>query len=742
MEKKFNVDGMTCSACSAYVDKVVRKLDGTIDVQVNLLNKQMIVQYDESKLKDEKIIDTVNDAGYFASVFDEKRSAFEKKDETLNKMKLKVVLSFIFLIPLMYVSMGHMLGLPMIHALYMPENGVWFTSIQLVLTLPIIYLNRHYFTNGFKALVKGNPNMDSLVALGSSAAMLYGIYALFQIANGVSIKDYEIVSMFTMDLYFESAATILTLISFGKYLEAISKKKTTTAIEKLIQLTPDQALVLKNDIETLVKIEDVEVGDIVVAKAGHRIVVDGIIVRGHTTVDESSLTGESMPVDKKEGDTLISSTLNLSGSILFKATKVRQDTTLSQIIKLVEAASASKAPISKLVDRISRVFVFAVISIALATAVVWIALGYDFEFALSLAISVVVISCPCALGLATPVAIMVSTGVSAQNGILVKSYEALEHANKVDTIILDKTGTITQGIPKVSDVVSFKYEEEQFIKIATSLEKHSHHPLSKAVVEYGDKDDYFEVIDFKEIAGSGITGNINGHAYFVGSLRVLNERNIKIDYDVDALATMGKTPILFVEDEVCIGLITVSDQVKPTSKQAIELLKKQGKEVVMLTGDLSLTANAIAKSLNIDKVVSEVRPDEKEKVVKQYQQQGKKVMMVGDGINDTIALTQADVSIAIGSGSDIAIDSADIILMKNDLMDTVKVLKLSHRTMRNIQENLFWAFAYNTILIPVAAGVLYLPFAIKLNPMLAAFAMSISSVTVVLNALRLKNIKF
>lgn len=752
----FNIEGMTCSSCQAHVEKAVKNLPGIYKVNVNLLLNNMIVEYDEKVIKSNDIIKSVIDTGFGASL--EKSNKKEKNienNEELKFMKKRLIISIFFLIPLMYLAMHNMLNMvfniptPKFIEKYFEgtKNALNFSIAQLLLLIPIIYANRSYFINGFKRLLKRTPNMDSLIALGSTAAIIYGIFAIFNIAYGINNEKIELSEKYSMDIYFESAGTILTLITVGKYLETKSKRKTNNAISKLIKLVPRTATVIKDGKETVVEYEKIKIEDIILIKPGEIIPVDGIVIEGNSSIDQSSITGESIPVEKNIGDTLVSGTINKNGYLKMKANKVGEDTTLSQIIKLVEEASSSKAPIAKMADKVSGIFVPVVIAISIISTIFWIIQGQDIEFALSIGIAVLVISCPCALGLATPVAIMVGTGKGAENGILIKSAESLEILHLIDTIVLDKTGTITIGKPEVTDVISIdKIEEDELLKIAASLEKNSEHSLSEAVMKYVDKKNigFYQVEEFKAIPGKGVKAKIEGKYYFGGNVNFIKENNIEIDEieeKAKKLSKMGKTVMYFADESKIIGIIAVADTIKDTSFEAIKELKNKNIEVIMLTGDNNIVANTIAKELNIENVVSEVLPQEKEKEVAKLQKQGRKVAFVGDGINDSPGLVKADIGIAIGSGTDIAIESADIILMKNSLLDVVTAIDLSKTVIKNIKINLFWAFFYNIICIPIACGVFYLNFGVKLNPMIGALAMSLSSVCVVTNALRLRKFK-
>lgn len=745
MKQKYDVMGMTCSACSAHVDKAVRHLDGVQDVNVNLLSNCMIVDYDENKVTDAMIQKAVEDAGYKAALETQSVQA-QKQEETVDNKKRSLILSFVFLIPLFYISMGHMMGAPLPSFLVGESNMMVFALTQLFLTLPVMYINRGYFQRGFKSLWHRSPNMDTLIAMGSLAAAIYSIYAIFMMGYDLGHGQIHQAHQYMMQLYFESAAMILTLISLGKYLESRSKKKTTEAIEKLIHLMPSVATIFKDGQEKEVPIEDVQVGDIVVVKSGQSIPLDGVIIEGHTSIDESMITGESLPVDKTVNDRVIGATMNVEGYIQVQVTHTSQEATLSQIIELVEEASSSKAPIAKLADRISGIFVPVVIVISLITFILWMTLGQQtFHFALTCAIAVLVISCPCALGLATPTAIMVGTGKGAQLGILIKSAENLELLSKAQSIVLDKTGTITQGKPQVTQIEALHMSEDELLTLAASIENSSQHPLAKAIVAYAKekKISLQKVEQFEMLSGKGLKGWIHGKMILSGNQRLMKEHDIDLS-SVEKLAlqlsNQGKIPLYYAYDGQIIGLIVVSDVLKQTSAKAIEQLKAMGLSVYMLTGDNRLTANAIGQELGIQ-VIAEVLPQDKEKHIRDLQAQNQRVIMVGDGINDAPALMRADVGIAMTSGTDIAMDSADIVLMKNDLLDVVNAIELSHAVLKNIKENLFWAFFYNVIGIPIAAGLFYPFFGWLLDPMFGAAAMSLSSVFVVSNALRLRFFK-
>lgn len=751
MKQKFNVSGMTCSACSAHVEKSVAKTPGVQSVDVSLLTNSMQVVYDEAQTDPSKIIQAVEQSGYGASLPQKGSVPVQQgasaPGEAVKQMKRRLILSFCFLIPLFYLSMGHMMGLPIPHFFHGTENALTFAFTQLLLTLPVAYLNRSYFQIGFKTLFRGSPNMDSLVAIGSAASIIYGIFAIYQMSYGLGHGDLDRVRQYAMDLYFEGASMILTLITLGKYLETRSKGKTSEAITRLMDLAPKSATVLRDGQELQIPVEQVVVGDTVIVRPGQSVPVDGIVLEGASFIDESAITGESIPVEKIAGDTVTAATMNKTGAFRFRATKIGDDTTLSQIIALMEEASASKAPISKLADKVAGIFVPVVISIAILATVVWLLLGQTFSFALSIGIAVLVISCPCALGLATPVAIMAGTGKGAENGILIKSAEALETAHTVNTVVLDKTGTITEGHPKVTGLYPASgVTEEKLLQIAASLESLSEHPLAQAIVSLAKQRDLslLDPCDFQALSGLGLSASLEGISYFAGNERLMEERGVHLDElrtTAAELAQEGKTPLYFAQDQTLLGIISVSDVAKPTSAQAIEEMKQLGLEVVMLTGDNQKTADAIGRQLGVSQVIAQVLPQDKEQKIRQLQESGKKVAMVGDGINDAPALARADVGIAIGAGTDIALEAADIVLMKNDLLDAVTAIHLSRAVIRNVKENLFWAFLYNSIGIPIAAGVFYSLWGWKLDPMFAAAAMSLSSVCVVSNALRLRFFK-
>ncbi len=737
--KKFNVTGMTCSACSAHVEKSVCRLDGVENVSVNLLRGSMSVDFDENIVDTEDIIGAVVSGGYGASVAGvapEKRRD-TKVDDEISNMKLRLVVSIAFLVPLMYISMGHMWNFPFLNVFHGGKNSLAFAFTQLLLTMPVMYVNRKYFINGFKTLFHGAPNMDSLIAIGSGAAFIYGIIAIYCIGYGLETGDTAITEQYMMNLYFESAAMILALITLGKFLETRAKGKTSKAIEKLVDLSPKTAVVVRDGNETVVPVEEVKIGETVIVKAGQAVPLDGIITEGNGAVDESAITGESIAVEKNIGDRVIGATINKAGYFKFEVEKVGADTALSQIIQLVEEAASSKAPIAKLADKVSGIFVPVVITIALVTTIVWLLLGYGISFALSMGISVLVISCPCALGLATPTAIMVGTGKGAQYGILTKSAESLETAHRIDTIVLDKTGTITEGRPSVTDIAPNDMSEKELLVLAASLEYLSEHPLAKAIVERAEGMKLSYVTDFTQITGQGVSGKIDGRTVLAGNYKMMRGHGVEASEDTQ-FAKEGKTALYFAIDNKFAGIIAAADTVKPTSGQAIDDMRGMGIDVIMLTGDNKVTAEAIKNKLALSGAIAEVLPSDKEEEVRKLQSAGHRVAMVGDGINDAPALTRADVGIAIGAGTDIAIEAADIVLMKSDLQDVVTTIELSRSVIKNIKENLFWAFFYNVLGIPVAAGVLYGIAGLKLNPMIAAAAMSFSSVFVVSNALRLR----
>lgn len=739
VNKTFKIEGMTCASCARAVERATRRLEGVASANVNLATEKLAITFEPSVLSVSDIKKAVKNAGYKAVEEDGGKSG-DSNEKERRLLWRRFIISVIVTVPLLYISMGHMAGLPLPGFIDPMMNPRAYAITQLILTLPVVAAGYRYYIVGFKTLLKRSPNMDSLVAIGTGAAVVYGIYAIGRIFMGDT--DYA------MNLYFESAAVILTLITLGKYFETVSKGKTSDAIKKLMGLAPKTATVIKDDKEVEIPVEEVMVGDIIIVRPGERIPVDGIVISGVTSVDESMLTGESIPVEKHEGDIVTGASLNKNGSIRYKATRVGKDTTLAQIIKLVEDAQGSKAPIAKLADIISGYFVPIVMILAVLSGLAWYVIGGEsITFSLTIFISVLVIACPCALGLATPTAIMVGTGKGAENGVLIKSGEALETAHKVDTVVLDKTGTITEGKPKVTDVIAAGgISGETLVMLAASAEIGSEHPLGEAIVEHAKKMglDIKDATEFKAIPGHGIEVTIEGRHVLLGNRKLMDDRNISLEELAEAsdrLANEGKTPMYAAIDSMAAGIIAVADTVKATSKKAIETLHKMGIKVVMITGDNSRTAQAIARQVGIDRVLSEVLPEDKSNEIKKLQSEGSKVAMVGDGINDAPALAQADIGIAIGSGTDVAMESADIVLMRSDLMDISKAIQLSRSTIRIIKQNLFWAFAYNTVGIPVAMGILHIFGGPLLNPMIAGAAMSLSSVSVVSNALRLKRFK-
>ena len=727
MKKTYSVSGMTCSACSLHVEKAAKSVEGVRSASVNLLENRLVVESDD--ISDDQIRQAVRSAGYDLVMGEPPREG-----SLLRPMQIRLIISFAFLIPLMYLSMGHMWGFPLLQWTHDPANAGIFALSQLVLTIPIVIANNKYYTSGIPALFRRAPNMDSLVAIGSLAALTYGVYAIYAIFSALSIGDMTAAGMWSMDLYFESAAMILSLVTIGKFLEARSKGKTTEAVRKLIDLAPKTANVLRDGVEVVIPAEQVAVGDLIVVRPGAGIPVDGTITEGSAPIDMSALTGESIPVVKSPGDMVAAGTISL-GSFTFRAEKVGEDTTLAAIVELVQNANASKAPIGKLADKVSGIFVPLVMSIAVLSGAVWMLLGEPFTFALSIAISVLVISCPCALGLATPVAIMVATGKAASLGILIKSAESLETAGRADTILLDKTGTVTIGKPEVTDVITLSGTREDLLTVAASVESASEHPLSKAVITYAEENGitFVKAQDFSAVPGRGVSASINGKICYAGNAAFMEENGIQL-----SPVSVTGTPLYFASGNELLGIISVADKIRPTSKAAVAGLQDLGLDVVLLTGDTRTVAESIAGQLSISNVIAEVMPAEKEGQVRTLQEAGHHVIMVGDGINDSPSLARADVGIAIGAGSDIALESADFVLMKSDPWDIVSAIRLSRATLRNIKENLFWAFIYNTIGIPLAAGVFFVPFGWKLSPGFAALAMSLSSVCVVLNALRLR----
>lgn len=748
MKQRFRVGGMSCAACSAHVEKSVSAVPGVSMVQVNLLAGSMTVEYDEAVCDAGKIIAAVVSGGYTAAVDDGKQQSAPAQsaqaDEALGEMKKRIIVSAVFMIVLMYFSMGEMIGLPLPSYAAGMDGMFALALTELVLTIPIVLINRKYYINGFKTLLHRAPTMDALIAVGSGAALVYGIYALVRIGTAPTP---EAAHSFMHDLYFESAGMILTLVTLGKFFEARAKRKTGEAIAALMDLRPQTAEVIRGGRAIQLPIEQVQTGDLVVVRGGQSVPVDGVITEGSAFLDESAITGESMPVERHVGGTVIGATVSKSGYFVMRASRVGDDTTLSQIIRLVEEAGASKAPIAKLADKVAGVFVPVVMCIALVTAVIWLLAGETPSFALTRAISVLVISCPCALGLATPVAIMVGTGVGAKNGVLFQSAEALENLHNVTSAIMDKTGTVTEGRPVVTDVQTWGVETEELLSLALSLEKRSDHPLADAIVRYALEKGAKErrVTDFEMVEGQGIRAAVDGVPCMAGNQRMLLANGLALSRSMqelgEKLADAGKTPLFFAANRQVVGTFAVADVLKPTSRAAVRALESMGIEVTLLTGDNKKTAQTIASELGVREVIAEVLPQDKERIVREKQAAGRRVAMIGDGINDAPALARADVGIAIGAGTDVAISSADVVLMKSDLMDAVDAIRLSRQTIRNIRQNLFWAFFYNCIGIPIAAGALWVPFGIKLSPMIGAAAMSLSSVCVVSNALRLRFFK-
>lgn len=761
--EKFSVTGMTCAACEANVTRSVKKLNGVSEVTVSLLANQMRVRFDENTVGTAEILRAVADAGYGAALLGQSKKQQEsgfrsewqrRQEETLQNqrgMKRRLVISIALLVPLMYVAMGEMLGLPVPAFLSGMENALISAFTQFLIALPVLFVNRKFFTSGFHALLKRAPNMDSLVSVGSGASMLYGIFAIYRMANGFGHDDMQAVHQYAHSLYFESAAMILTLVTVGKYLEARSKSKTSDALGKLVNLAPKTATVIRDGMEQIIPSEQVVAGDIVVIKPGQSIPVDGVVTEGYGYVDQAAITGESIPVEKGAGDTVISATINKNGTFRFRASRVGEDTTLAQIIRLVDEAGSTKAPIARLADKISGVFVPVVMGIAVLAGAAWMFAGESFEFALNCAVSVLVISCPCALGLATPVAIMVGTGKAAEYGILIKSAESLENLHTVDTVVLDKTGTITSGHPAVTDIIVLAsgVAEREFLAEAACAESGSEHPLAAAVVEKAKAEGIlYDAPDrFEMVAGRGVRAEAAGKTILAGNAAFLREQGVSgVDSDavhkaVERLAAAGKTPLLFARCGTVSGVIAVADTIRETSRAAIRQFQTMGLQVVMLTGDNRLTAQAIREELGIAEAISDVLPTDKEACVRALQEKGHKVAMVGDGVNDAPALMRADIGIAIGAGTDIAIDSADVVLMKDSLLDVATAIRLSRAVVRNIRMNLFWAFFYNVLGIPVAAGALYPAFKLLLSPMIGSAAMSLSSLCVVSNALRLRLFK-
>lgn len=747
--EQYHIDGMSCAACSSAVERVTRKLAGVESSNVNLTTNRMVITYDETQVTQDMICEKVSRAGFSASLIVEEEqnkqkeeAEWKQQEEQLHTAKRRVITAICFAVPLLYVSMGHMLPfpLPLPEMFHADTHPLSFALLQLVLTIPVLICGRKFYLVGIRALLKGNPNMDSLVAIGTGSAFLYSLVMTVGIVSD-PMKAHQ--------LYYESAAVVVTLVMLGKYMESRSKGKTSEAIRKLMELTPDTAVLYEDGTEREVETAQVRKGQHILIKPGSRIPLDGVLVKGSSSVDESMLTGESIPVEKQVGDVVIGGSMNYNGAMEVEVTRTGNDTTLSKIIKMIEDAQGKKAPISKLADKVAGYFVPAVMGIAFVAALLWwIFGGKELSFVLTIFVSVLVIACPCALGLATPTAIMVGTGVGASHGILIKSGEALEICHKVDTVILDKTGTITEGKPKVTDIEAREpWSKDELLRMAASCEQMSEHPLGKAIVEAGkEKNLLLEMpSSFESLTGSGIVTEWNGHKVAVGNVRLLETMNIPVSGELKEqaqhYAEEGKTPMYVVADGVLAGIICVADTIKETSISAIEQMKKLGVQVYMITGDNERTARYIGGLAHVDHVIAEVLPEDKAGAVKRLQEEGKTVMMVGDGINDAPALVQADVGCAIGNGSDIALESGDVVLMKSDLMDVYRAIRLSKATIRNIKENLFWAFFYNTLGIPVAAGVLYLLGGPLLSPMIGGFAMSLSSVCVVSNALRLRRLK-
>ncbi|HIW22198.1 MAG TPA: heavy metal translocating P-type ATPase [Candidatus Dorea intestinavium] len=742
--KQFHIKGMTCAACSSAVERVTGKMDGVEKSSVNLATNLLTISFDDTKVSNEDIIKKIDRAGFVGELHEEETKEERVKqereeEEELHKVKRRMTINVILAIPLLYISMGHMMPfkVPLPAFMGMETAPLMFAIAQLFFTTIILINGRKFYTVGFKSLFKGHPNMDSLVAIGTGSAFIYSLVMTYKIPTDVNAVHH---------LYYESAAVVVTLVMVGKYLEARSKNKTGEALKKLMALAPDTAILVEGNIQKEVKIDEIKVDDIILVKPGGRIPLDGIVTEGYTNVDESMLTGESIPVEKKTGDQVVGGSVNHEGSIRVKVNRVGEDTTLSKIVKMMEDAQGKKAPISKLADKVAGYFVPIVMIIAIIAAITWALLGHNLEFSLTVFVSVLVIACPCALGLATPTAIMVGTGIGANHGILIKSGEALETAYKSKAVVLDKTGTVTKGSPEVLNILSFGMKQDKLLQIAGSLELDSQHPLGNAIVNKAKEKglEFLKVENFKSITGQGIKGLVEKESYYIGNERLMKAINVdtkEIDYQIKEMAKRGETAMYISTDKMIKGIIAVADPIKETSKEAIEKMKEQGIKVYMVTGDHKLTAQAIADKVGIDEVIAEVMPEDKVKVVQKLQENDTKVMMVGDGINDAPALVQADVGVAIGSGSDIAIDSADMVVVRSDLMDVFKAIKLSKETIRKIKQNLFWAFFYNTLGIPLAAGVFYAINGSLLSPMFAGLAMSLSSVTVVGNALSLRRLK-
>ena len=736
MELRFDVKGMTCAACSARVEKVTAGVSGVNKVEVNLLAGKMKVDADSVAVANQ-IIAAVSNAGYEASVPGKTDKTLP--DNGIKEMKNRIIWSAVCLVVLMYFTMGHMVGLPLPHWYHGVENGVVAALLQFLLTLPVVILNRVYYTKGLKALWKRSPNMDSLIAVGSGAALIYGIIALFVMSYAMGHGDWETVKRYSSNLYFESAAMIVTLITLGKFLETRAKGKTGDAIRQLMDLSPKTATVLKDGVETVVPVEEVHPGDVVILRSGGSIPVDGVVLKGHASIDQSALTGESVPVDKEEGSAVSAGTVCTEGYLEIRAEKTGENTTLSQVIRIVEEAGSSKAPIARLADKIAGIFVPVVMIIALAAFAIWMIAGQTFEFSFTTAISVLVISCPCALGLATPVAIMVGTGTGAKMGVLFKNAEALENLHRIDTVVLDKTGTLTVGAPSVTDILAVG-DKDALLRVAASLEQYSEHPFAKAILGYYGESPCENVEEFKTLPGRGVSGILEGEVCYGGNKALMDSIGVEVP-DLSRLSAEGKTPLYFAKGADYLGTIVAADVLKEDSADAIEKLRKMRLQVVMLTGDNKSTASAIAKQAGIGEVISDVLPGDKAGAIRQLKESGRNVLMVGDGINDAPALVTADVGMSMGSGTDIAMESSDVVLMNKSLSGVAGAISLSKATIRNIRQNLFWAFFYNCLGIPIAAGVLYPAFGIQLSPMIGAAAMSLSSVFVVTNALRLRLFK-
>lgn len=749
MKKTYEVGGMTCSACSATVEKTLNQIDSVELATVNFASEKVTIDFDEQAISEADLANAVSSAGYVL-VTDQERGSASKgqasKTDHAEQMKKRFIWSLVFTLPVFYLAMGPMMGIPLPSVLRGHDRVLILAFTQLLLTTPVLMVNHAYFSKGYKSLWHRTPNMDSLIAVGSTAAYVYGIFVIYQLIIGFSLGRMDLVTTYSHDLYFESAAMILTLITLGKYFEARAKKRTSDTIGKLLEMIPDEAIVLRDEAEVSVSVEDIQVGDVVVVKPGTKIPVDGLVIKGYTSVDESMITGESLPVEKTIGEKVVGGTVNQNGYIQIEAKVIGENSTLSQIIALVEEAAGSKMAIAKLADRISLYFVPIVMAISALAFVVWLLLGQSFVFAFTMAISVLVISCPCALGLATPTAIMVGTGLGAKKGIIYKSSESLQSLSQVDTVVFDKTGTLTYGKPEVTDVVVIDFEEQELLSLVASLENQSEHPLSKAIMDYVSKKQVsLKVVeDYQVIVGKGLYGHVEGQAVVIGNGALLKQYDVKESHmeHMEIFSKQGKTPLAVACDGRVIGFVVIADQVKKDSKELVKSLKTMGLDVVMMTGDHKNTAQAIGDSLGIDHIIAEVLPEDKGNQVQALERGGHRTLMVGDGINDAVALTAAHVGMAIGNGTDVAIEAADVVLMGQDIAQILNAIQLSKRTLRTIKQNLFWAFIYNVIGIPIAAGVFSSLLGITLNPMIAAAAMSFSSVTVVMNALRLRRIRW